>query len=183
MKLSKKDILTPSFLNECFEYKDGILIWKKRPLYHFENIKGMDWFNNRFIGLKSGSEISAPRSNTKYISVGISGHRLKLHRLIYIMFNGYIDDNIQIDHIDNNGLNNKLENLRAVTSSINQRNKPLQISNKTGINGVNWHINAKKWQARITDLNGKRIDLGRYDNFEDAVSVRKENELKYGYLQ
>lgn len=106
-----------------------------------------------------------------------------MFEMIFKQFIGYIDDNIQIDHIDNNGLNNKLENLRAVTSSINQRNKPLQSSNKTGINGVNWHTSAKKWQARITDLNGKRIDLGRYDNFEDAVKIRKENESKYGYLQ
>ena len=179
---TRSQIFTKSFLNECFYYEDGFLFWKKRPLYHFKSEKShKNTF--KFMDKKAGTFCNSKNSNTTYLTIEINSTAFKAHRIIWQMHYGNLTDLEQIDHIDHNGLNNKIENLRKVSCSINQKNKPLQSSNKTGVSGVNWHINAKKWQARITDLNGKRIDLGRYDNFEDAVNARKEYELQNGYIQ
>lgn len=178
---TRQQIFTKEFLNECFTYKNGFLFWKKRPLYHFKSEKShKNTF--KFIDKKAGTFCNSKNSNTTYLTIEINSTAFKAHRIIWQMHYGNLTDFEQIDHIDHNGLNNKLENLRKVSCSINQKNKPLQSSNTTGINGVNWHKSANKWQVRITDLSGKRLDLGRFNSFEDAVKVRKYAEKLYGYV-
>jgi hypothetical protein len=44
------------------------------------------------------------------------------HKLVYESFNGRVKDGNQIDHIDSNPLNNRLENLREVTPLENVNN-------------------------------------------------------------
>ena len=181
-----KEHINKEYLQECFIYDKttGNLIWKQRPLRHFKNEKAMKWVNGRFAGMQVGNiKKTSKKSKTQYLSTRVNNIFFAVHRLVWIYHFDLISNSMQIDHIDRNGLNNRIENLRLVTQSINKRNMPLQSSNKTGVNGVNWHKSAKKWQSRITDLNGKRLDLGRFNNFEDAVKVRKDAEKLYGYLK
>ena len=80
---------------------------------------------------------------------------------------------IIIDHIDNNSLNNRKDNLRSVTQEQNMRN-PNNKNNKnskTGIKGVTCFDD--KWRARIT-INGKSIHLGLFTNIKDAIDARKK---------
>lgn len=55
--------------------------------------------------------------------------------------------------------------------------KKLQSNNTSGTTGVIWDKNRKKWVAQIA-FKGKHYSLGRYENKEDAVKVRKEAEKK-----
>ena len=89
----------------------------------------------------------------------------------------------EVDHLDHDGTNNRWSNLRKSNNKDNSKNKPKQKSNKTGVIGVNWHKAAGKWQARAVDKNGKRIDLGRFDSFDDAVLARKTHEILFGYYE
>lgn len=41
-----------------------------------------------------------------------------------------------------------------------------------------WHKATQKWQAAIT-VDQKQIYLGVYENFDEAVKVRKQAEEKY----
>lgn len=50
--------------------------------------------------------------------------------------------------------------------------------NSSGVIGVSWNKTAKKWYARI-GVDGKRINLGKFDNLDDAIQARKEAEDKY----
>ena len=52
----------------------------------------------------------------------------------------------------------------------------IQRKNKTGAKGVS--KNGKRWVASI-QINKKRIYLGIFKNFDDAVKARKEAEEKY----
>ena len=53
--------------------------------------------------------------------------------------------------------------------------------NKSGRVGVYWHEQSKRWRASITHQS-KRIGLGNYRNFKDAVAAREEAEIRYfGY--
>lgn len=158
----------------------GVFTWKDRA----PNCKSNNIFNSLFAGKQAGSILRTPRSKTSYIAINFSGGNkkkgLKAHRLAFLYMTGEMPE--QVDHIDHNGLNNKWENLRASDRRDNAKNKPIQASNKTGVIGVNWHKAAKKWQVRAVDQSGKRVDLGRYSDFEQAVSVRKAYEVEFKYF-
>lgn len=81
------------------------------------------------------------------------------------------DENLYVDHIDNNPLNNIMSNLRIVNKSQNQINHDIQSNNTSGFTGVTWDSERSLWQARIKYKN-KNISAGRYANKCDAVYAR-----------
>lgn len=83
-----------------------------------------------------------------------------------------------VDHINGNRLDNRLSNLRIVTRKQNRINCGVRKSNKSGITGVSWSNQRMKWVAQI-QVDGKSINLGRYENIEDAITARKQAEIKY----
>ena len=82
-----------------------------------------------------------------------------------------------IDHIDNNPANNCKNNLRITTQGKNVINKNLMSNNTSGVAGVSWDKERKKWAVEIR-MNGIRCHLKRWDNINDAVYVRYYAELK-----
>ena len=58
-----------------------------------------------------------------YWRVGLNGKSILVHRVIYYLLNGSIDPKLDIDHIDGDGLNNDIANLRVVRHDTNSRNK------------------------------------------------------------
>ena len=96
-----------------------------------------------------------------------------LHQLIMGRKRGY-----EIDHINRNILDNRKSNLRFVTHSKNMRNAKIQSNNKSGIKGVHWCKEIKKWQALI-GINNKQINLGYFINKGDATNARICAEKKY----
>jgi hypothetical protein len=72
-----------------------------------------------------------------------------------------------LDHIDGNGINNRLENLREATSSQNAHNMRKSRRNTSGFKGVSKHKATGSWQANIA-LNGKQRFLGLFDTAKAA---------------
>jgi hypothetical protein len=81
-----------------------------------------------------------------------------------------------IDHMDGDGLNNRLENLRLTDLSGNQRNKRVQKNSRTGVPGVTHHLR----DGFAVSCAGQYI--GYFKNFDEAVAARKKAELENGYL-
>lgn len=52
------------------------------------------------------------------------------------------------------------------------------VNNTSGVKGVSWNKEKEAWDAYI-GIHGKRVRLGRYENFEDAVKARKRAEEEY----
>ena len=89
-------------------------------------------------------------------------------------------DNLVPDHIHgyDSRNDNRKSNLRIATSSQNSMNRKLQSNNSSGERGVYLNKNTNKWYVQIT-LNNKTINLGSYENFNDAVKIRQEAEKEY----
>lgn len=85
---------------------------------------------------------------------------------------------VKIDHINGDGLLNVRANLRVATHAQNMRNRRIDKRNKSGVTGVSWYPQKNKWQALIM-VNGKRVSLGRFHSFEEAVAARKAAEQQH----
>jgi hypothetical protein len=100
-------------------------------------------------------------------------HTLRMHRLIM-----NAQQNEEIDHIKHKLYDNRKSKLRKVTSSQNKMNAINRKNNTSGHTGVSWSKSNQKWIAYI-NKNKKWINLGYYNNFEQACRIRKEAEEKY----
>ena len=115
-------------------------------------------------------------SNEGYVvSKDKNRKRAALHRIVTDC-----QDGLMVDHIHGrqSRYDNRKSNLRIVTNQNNCMNNGLSSNNTSGVTGVHWDKLNKKWKAQI-GYNYKRIQLGAFDNFEDAVAARKQAEDKY----
>ena len=83
-----------------------------------------------------------------------------------------------VDHINHNPLDNRKSNLRICTQRENVMNSSLNSNNTSGCTGVAWVKENNRWWAYI-DINNSRINLGYFIDYDEAVKVRKEAEIKY----
>lgn len=118
------------------------------------------------------------KPDPRYIRISINKKFYQLHRLIYKYFNEDWDItdtsyNNLIDHININPLDNKIENLRLVNHSMNQRNKNKRKNCSSKYLGVCWNKKYKKWEAQIT-INYKKKHLGVFDTEEEAYECYKK---------
>jgi HNH endonuclease/AP2 domain-containing protein len=67
----------------------------------------------------------------------------------------------QVDHVDNNPMNNCRSNLRLATATQNQANKRKGKNNKSGYKGVYFNKSAGKWQAQVKSK-GKKFYAGTF---------------------
>lgn len=86
--------------------------------------------------------------------------------------------NLDIDHIDGDGLNNQKSNLRACTHAQNLINRPKQKNNTSGFKGVYWNKWVNKWFASIM-VNQKSINLGFCSSKEEAAKIYNDAAIKY----
>lgn len=134
--------------------------------------------NRKKAGSVAGCE-STKHDGKKYWCIQVDGKMYKAHRLAWLVTHGEFPPE-QIDHIDGDGLNNRLENLRAVSDLENKRNLRKKSNNTSGVSGVRWRKDRQKWQALIT-VNRKKIHLGLFSDKSEAVAARRAAEAKYGF--
>lgn len=119
------------------------------------------WAANRGGHVQRG-RIAGHIGGNGYGTLMIDGVAYKTHRLAWLYIvrawpSGHID------HIDGNPSNNRIANLRDASPRINSENrrKP-RGDNGSGYQGVSWHGQQRKWQARITSV-GRARSLGVFD--------------------
>lgn len=155
MKVNK----IPNDIREYLRYEDGKLYWTKKAC-------------KRVI---VGDEAKAIGS-VGYKVVGFKGKQYLAHRVIWFLVKGEQPPKI-LDHINNDKLDNRIENLRGVTQNQNQYNSKIPKNNTSGIKGVSFIKSLNKWRARLR-LNNKRIHIGLFTDLEDAANAVRETRQK-----
>ncbi len=135
-------------VRNAFDYvhSSGALVWKVRT-------------SNR---VKVGQEAGCVSKADGYRVVSLGGRLYKAHRIIWLHVYGEWPPHV-IDHINGDRLDNRLANLRAVTSSENAQNLSLSASNKSGLPGVSWDAGRGRWFSSI-QKGGKTYALGRFED-------------------
>lgn len=137
------------------------------------------FFWRRKQGRQAAGSIAGSLMFDGHISISIFGKRYFAHRLAFLYMNGEWPPE-QVDHINQDGTDNRWSNLRLVSALENRRNMSLNVNNTTGVTGVSWDKRRKKWKAHIR-VEDKQIDLGRFDDLLSAVAARKTAEQQYGF--
>ena len=112
------------------------------------------------------------------ITIFKDGNRysLKTHKLAWLIFHGSLPKGV-IDHFDGNKTNNKIENLRDVDRSTNNKNAIRTKPNKANITNVR-RISSGNYNVRVC---GK--SLGTYSDPLEAEKVAREYQLSNGFTE
>ena len=103
-----------------------------------------------------------------YYTISLNGRVVREHRIIWVLYNNSdINDNLEIDHINGNTLDNRIENLRAVSHRENNQN--MKKHRMGGLPGVNYLKNSNNYQSRIKI--GKLITLGYFNDIKTAYKA------------
>lgn len=148
-------------------------IWK--PIENYENysVSTFGQVRNNATGrILKGHDINGKgRLNVSLCKNGIVKEFL-IYRLVAIAFIPNPEDKPEIDHINNDLSNNKIENLRWATRQENSRNTKVRSDNASGVKGVYWDKRNKKWDASIR-IDGITVHLGLFDTIEEATIARQ----------
>ncbi len=106
-----------------------------------------------------------------YVQLTYEGEIYKAHRLIWKWWYGY--DPEQIDHVNGDRLDNRIDNLLNVDNKTNGRNRTKQRNNTSGFTGVVWHEHAGRWRSQIK-VDQKQIPIGMYNTPQEAKEARDE---------
>jgi hypothetical protein len=157
--------LTQEMVKEMFDYRaDGNLIRRHSTMG-----------NGNYAGAVVGTKPTGAR-NYRYGATTIRGEHWCMHKLIYLYHHGVVPE--QLDHINQNPADNRIENLRVANGSENACNRKLFANSTSGCKGVSWHRARSRWFVYV-DVKKKRKNIGYFDDLELADLVATEARNLY----
>lgn len=168
------------FLDYCPE--SGKLTWAYRPKSDFSRTCHYTMWSRK-VGDEAG-HLEVLESGYRRRFVFINKKNYKAHRIALIMSGTDPKDLVgkDVDHINGDASDNRLKNIRVVERIYNARNTKKNKANSSGVTGVYWSKQMRKWHAQIT-LKNKRVHLGYFDTVSDAAKVRAIAEHKHGFSE
>ena len=168
--------LLPSsdYVRQLLDYdpESGLFVWRPRPRDMFSGLRAYAAWTSKYAGKYAGCT-----QQDGYRIINIRSSLYLAHRLAWLLVYGEPVP-VELDHIDRNGLNNRITNLREATRAQNIANSGARKNNKTGIRGV--HRWQGKYRARI-EINRKSVSLGMFDTAEEAgMAYRKAAAIAHG---
>jgi len=177
--------LTAEIARELLTYNPdtGKLFWKERSTKYFKNSKkGAKSWNARWAGKEALTAITRRKSGQiSRLDGQILTKKYYAHRIAWLIYYGEWPKN-QIDHINQDPIDNRIKNLRDVTNAENGKNQRLHSNNTSGYIGVSFykHKRYKKYRARIR-INTILKHLGYYDTAEEAAAARAVANINYNF--
>jgi hypothetical protein len=159
--------LTADYVRSILDYdpETGIFRWKWR-----NDVAKQSW-NTRYAGTVVGS------LRNGYIIAKINYRDYSAHRIAWLVTHGVWPPD-ELDHINGNKADNRISNLRLATRQQNMCNTKIWNTSSTGVKGVCWRKEYKKYCARVT-IDSKRTHLGYFDTIAEAAAARAAAEIKY----
>ena len=123
----------------------------------------------------SGRNLNKPIGSENkggYLQCTLDQRQKKVHHVVWFIHHGFWPSNL--DHINKDKVDNRIENLRE-GASINNHNRVMPLPN-SGVIGAHWNKRKQKYKSSIA-INGVRKHLG-YFNCSTAASLAYLKEKK-----
>lgn len=172
--------VTAEIARQLTEYdpESGDLRWRERGPEWFRREKDQKAWNSKHAGELVGC-VGVFGGGHKARTASLLGGQYYVHRLIWLIVTGEWPHG-EIDHEDQNSLNNRWNNLRDTSHQENLSNCLISKNNSTGVTGVIWRPAQESWVAQIRHQ-GRCIYLGTHKTLIDAVAARKRAERELGF--
>jgi len=165
------------YLRSCIRYDSGKLYWLERPKEHFKSDQAYQRWNNMFASKEAGW--LAPNKFGARWRLSVNGVTLPRTSVVWALANNAWPE-LNIDHINRECSDDRIENLRSATNTQNNGNMKRSSRNTSGYKGVSFCKSGKKWSARIK-AHGKNHWLGYFENPSVAhVAYAKAAERLFG---
>jgi hypothetical protein len=169
-------IYTEAATRVTYNPATGKFYWLKRPEIYGT---GTATWNSRFAGTECGKVKTSGHIVIRF-KVGEESYTLPAHRLAWFIFYGELPA-LALDHINRYPGDNRICNLRLVTTQQNAKNASLSVANKSGVCGVRKRSNGSFEAYGIV---GKSyIYLGVYKTLALAEVKAKEFRHANGYTK
>lgn len=108
-----------------------------------------------------------------YLIIKVKSKQFKAHRIAWLLNYGHFPKS-ELDHINRNKLDNRIENLRESNRSEQNRNKDRKPNKETGQIGI--YIDRTKGLKKnyATKINNKTY---RFYTLQEAIEWREENGI------
>ena len=175
--MSDRSLLEDAAKALDYEPSTGTFRWKAKPVVSREAAR----WNTRYAAQEAGT---VERQGYVRILFQLEGrkHKIRAHRLAWFMSTGKVPVG-EIDHINQIKGDNRIENLRDVSRSQNQRNGTRKKTNSSGIPGVGWHKQRQKWCAQAACIGKRSRHIGLFDNKDDAERAVLAFRAAHGYTE
>lgn len=133
------------------------------------------WIKKKAAWQKAGSPAGSVH-HEGYVVIGFNNKTYPAHRLAWLFIYGKFPKN-EIDHINRIRTDNRIKNLRTVTTQQNQFNITKRNNTTSKYIGVSWNNKLQKYISQI-QINKQKIYLGMYDSEHDAHIAYQTAKLK-----
>ena len=155
-------------LEELFNYKDGKIYGR-----------WVDWrrkaSNTRVFEKELGTPNGAGHLTVSFKDKRGVRHRELVHRVVFMMHYGWLPN--YIDHINRDGCDNRLENIRPACKSLNSQNRGAQANTKYGLRGI--YKDKLGGYCVFIGIDNRRVHIGRTECIGKAWRMRLDAERTY----
>lgn len=158
-----KSLPSQDYLNSILEYRNGFLYWK---IYRASK------------KIKPGDKAGCI-NNKGYYQLSLDNKTYRQHNIIWKMFTGN-DPKEQIDHINHDKTDNRIENLREVSNEENMKNMSKHKNNTSGYSNIIIRNDNRK-KKYVVSIGKNKCYKKSFLTLEEAIQHRDEKYIELNY--